>query len=224
MLKRIRSTHILATIIVILTVALGAVLYATSVQPPQPARGPERVVAIKPFEGDSAVWGQNFPRQYDSWLQTQKQIQTTYGGSVDFNRLEKYPAYLTLFAGNPFSKAYDEDRGHFWSLDDVRTTARITDKSPATCYACKSADVPGVINEMGAAEFYKTLFKDAALAAKIQHPTGCADCHNPDTMALTITRPALQEALAAPQVARAFRGFNGYSPAFRAASEEFEKG
>jgi nitrite reductase (cytochrome c-552) len=57
-----------------------------------------------------------------------------------------------------------------------------------------------VINELGAAEFYKTPFLDGTLAAKIQHPIGCADCHNPDTMALTITRPALQEALAAQGV------------------------
>lgn len=198
--KQITSTHILVTIIVILAVALIAILYAINVQPPQQARGPERVVEIKPFEGDSSVWGRNFPRQYDSWRQTQRQVQTTYGGSVDFDRLEKYPAYLTIFAGNPFSKDYDEDRGHFWSLEDVRTTARITDKSPATCYACKSADTASVINEMGPAEFYKTLFKDETLAAKFQHAVGCADCHAPDTMALTITRPALQEALAAQGV------------------------
>jgi nitrite reductase (cytochrome c-552) len=200
MLKRIKSIHILAGLSAILALALGAVLYATGVQPPQPARGPERVVEIKPFEGDSAIWGRNFPRQYDSWLQTQKQVQTTYGGSVDFDRLERYSAYLTLFAGNPFSKDYDEDRGHFWSLEDVRTTGRITEKSPATCYTCKSANVPGVINEMGAAEFYKAPFNDETLAAKLRHPVGCADCHDPDTMALVITRPALAEALAAQGV------------------------
>jgi nitrite reductase (cytochrome c-552) len=32
---------------------------------------PLRVVAIDPDELDPAVWGQNFPRQYDSFLRTQ---------------------------------------------------------------------------------------------------------------------------------------------------------
>ena len=46
--------------------------------------------------------------------------------------------------------------------------------------------------EKGVAEFYKTSFEK--LGPEIVNPIGCADCHDPLTMNLTITRPGLIEA------------------------------
>ncbi len=46
--------------------------------------------------------------------------------------------------------------------------------------------------EMGIENFYKD--KWGALGDEIVNPIGCADCHDPQTMNLTITRPALVEA------------------------------
>jgi nitrite reductase (cytochrome c-552) len=46
--------------------------------------------------------------------------------------------------------------------------------------------------ELGIENFYKT--KWGALGSEIVNPVGCADCHDPVTMNLTITRPALIEA------------------------------
>jgi nitrite reductase (cytochrome c-552) len=48
---------------------------------------------------------------------------------------------------------------------------------------------------MGMAAFDKTLFKD--LGAQITNPIGCANCHEPNTMRLIVTNPALEEALQA---------------------------
>jgi nitrite reductase (cytochrome c-552) len=45
---------------------------------------------------------------------------------------------------------------------------------------------------MGAESFYKATW--ASLGPEITSPIGCGDCHNPDDMTLTITRPALKEA------------------------------
>ena len=45
------------------------------------------------------------------------------------------------------------------------------------------------------AEFDKTLFKD--LGEQIEHPIGCANCHEANTMRLIVTNPALDEALKA---------------------------
>ena len=46
--------------------------------------------------------------------------------------------------------------------------------------------------EMGVKQFYAAKFAD--LKSQITHPIGCFDCHEPNTMKLRITRPALREA------------------------------
>ncbi len=45
---------------------------------------------------------------------------------------------------------------------------------------------------MGAAEFYKAKWED--LGSEVVNNIGCQDCHDPKTMNLRITRPALIEA------------------------------
>ena len=51
------------------------------------------------------------------------------------------------------------------------------------------------MSEMGVAEYYSQKFSD--FGTQVINPIGCADCHNPETMKLTITRPALIEAFEA---------------------------
>lgn len=48
------------------------------------------------------------------------------------------------------------------------------------------------MNELGVANFYKAKLTD--LGDKVVNPIGCQDCHDPKTMNLRITRPALVEA------------------------------
>jgi nitrite reductase (cytochrome c-552) len=48
---------------------------------------------------------------------------------------------------------------------------------------------------MGIKEFYAANFHD--LTKEVTHPIGCQDCHDPNTLKLRITRPALKEAFAA---------------------------
>ena len=52
-------------------------------------------------------------------------IDTTYGGSSQFSWLERDPRQVILFAGYPFSKDYNDDRGHINMLEDVRATKRL---------------------------------------------------------------------------------------------------
>lgn len=149
---------------------------------------------IAPDEPDPAVWGQFFPLHYESYLKTQEMEPTKHGGSMPFDKLEKNPRLLTIFAGNPFSIDYKEERGHFYSLTDAMMTRRLGNAKLGTCMTCKSAAVPRLIMEKGGpAEFYRTPFYDMAEQAK--HPVACADCHDSQTMALRISRPALREAL-----------------------------
>lgn len=187
------TTLILTGIIVVLSALLIGVLIFLRNQP-APQRGVMPVVKIAAMEPDSSIWGQNFPNQYSTFMMTESNnTATTYGGSNPYEKLDKDPMLKTLFAGNPFSKGYGEDRGHANSLTDVENTPRLSDKTPGTCYACKSADNPKLWSEMGMAEYDKTPFKQ--LGEKIEHPIGCANCHDAETMRLIVTNPALEEAL-----------------------------
>ncbi len=194
-MKRTSIVFILSVIIVILTAALVGTLLFIKNQPAS-TRGVAPLTQIDEYEPDSSKWGVNFPNQYSTLKLTEiNKARSTYGGSEPFSKLEDDPRLVTLFAGYGFSKDYNEERGHLNSLTDVRATLRVNETTPGTCYSCKSSDNPRLWAEMGMAEFDKTLFKD--LGAQISNPIGCANCHEPNTMRLIVTNPALEEALQA---------------------------
>jgi nitrite reductase (cytochrome c-552) len=186
---------ILVGIIVLLSaVLIGQFLFISN--QPAPNRGVAPLVDIATNEPNSETWGTNFPNQYSTYLLTgENALKTTYGGSVNFDKLQLDPRLVRIFAGNPFSKGYTEDRGHAWSLTDVRDTKRVNDKTPGTCYSCKASENPGLWTELGMAEYDKTPF--AQLGQRINNPIGCANCHEADTMRLIVTNPALEAALQA---------------------------
>ncbi len=158
---------------------------------------PSMIQPIAEWQPDNSVWGANFPRQYESYLKTKiTDTQTLYGGAVPRDYLADDPRKIILYAGYPFSKDYKQARGHYYALEDVLHTRRIASPFQAgTCMTCKSTDVPRLMNQMGLKEFYASNFHD--LKQEVTHPIGCQDCHDPKTMNLRITRPALLEALTA---------------------------
>lgn len=187
------SYIILAAVIVVLTAGLVGVLVYLKNQPPQ-ERGVAPLIEIEDKEPDSSKWALNFPNQYDTLQNTlTNNTRTKYGGSEKYSKLEDDPRLITLFAGYPFSLEYNEDRGHLNSLTDVREIKRVNEKTAGTCYSCKSAANPRLYEQMGMAEFDKTLF--SVLGEKIDQPIGCANCHEANTMKLAVTNPALDEAL-----------------------------
>jgi nitrite reductase (cytochrome c-552) len=190
-----RSYFILIGVIVILAVGLvGLLLYINS--QPDATRGITPLTEIAAMEPDSEKWGVNFPNQYTTLLKTETNNErTAFGGSEPYSRLEQNPRLVTLFAGYPFSIDYNEERGHLNSLTDVRATGRINEKTPGTCYSCKSADNPTLWDKMTMADYDKTPF--AILGEQIKEPIGCANCHEANTMKLIVTNPALEEALVA---------------------------
>jgi nitrite reductase (cytochrome c-552) len=190
---------ILAGLVIVLAVALvGVLVYAQNQVPAE--RSMQPLVKIAPMEPDSSKWGVNFPNQYDSLMKTKtNNLDTTYGGSSQFSWLERDPRQVTLFAGYPFSKDYNDDRGHANALDDVRATKRLNlshedekKTTHATCYSCKSSDNPGLWKELGM-EAYDKMFFDQ-MTPKINNSIGCANCHEAGTMRLIVTNPALKEA------------------------------
>jgi nitrite reductase (cytochrome c-552) len=158
---------------------------------------PLKVVEISDTELDPAVWGQNFPREYDSFMKTQDDtIKTPYGGSVPYDKLEKFPALKRIWAAMPFSVDYNEERGHYYALTDQKETRRVTEfNQPGACANCHAAEAPLLIEEMGWETFNSTPYLE--LADKMHLGTSCRDCHNPDTMELWISRPAFKNAMEA---------------------------
>lgn len=156
---------------------------------------PLRVVQVAEDELDPAVWGQNFPRQYDSFMRTEDDtISTPYGGSVPYSKLERYPAMVRLWAGYAFAIDHNEERGHFYAQIDQRNTQRVqVVEQPGACVNCHAAEAPQLIADMGWETFNRTPYNE--LKDQLHTGSSCADCHDPVTMDLRITRPALRNAL-----------------------------
>lgn len=172
--------------------ALGAavaVFAVRSLMPPPEER--PALPPIPPGEVDPVVWGQYYPRHLDSYNRGYEMAATAHGGSIPGSKLARMPYLVRLFAGYGFAEEYNEDRGHPYSLDDV-VGIHQKRKPAAVCFTCKTAQLPALLEKYGT-EFYNLPFDQ--VQAEIQHPVACADCHDPNTMALRITRPALIDAL-----------------------------
>jgi nitrite reductase (cytochrome c-552) len=156
-----------------------------------------RVVDVQDGETDPAVWGQNFPHQYSRFMMTEDDTQrTAFGGSVPYNKLDAYPAMRRLWSGYPFAEDFNEERGHFYSLIDQKETRRLAlVEQPGACANCHTGDAPNLIRSMGWEAFNKGPY--STIADSLHAAVTCNDCHDPGTMALRITRPALTAAMEA---------------------------
>ena len=115
----------------VLTVVLAAIaalavtaLLINIFERKQEARNPfYRVVELNNTVADPAVWGKNFPMQYDLYLRTVDMQRSKYGGSeaephspteadprsvVARSKLEQDPRLKTMWAGYAFAKDFRE--------------------------------------------------------------------------------------------------------------------
>lgn len=160
-------------------------------------------VEIAENEPRNEEWGKNFPAEYQSYIQTaDTSFSSLQGGSAMRDVLHEDSRLVVLWAGYGFSKDYNQGRGHYYAITDLHNTLRTGGPKgkgdgpmPATCWTCKSPDVPRLMKEKGVAEFYAGKWADKG--EEVVNPIGCADCHDSKTMKLTITRPALVEAFQA---------------------------
>ncbi|WP_088655075.1 ammonia-forming cytochrome c nitrite reductase [Geofilum rhodophaeum] len=152
------------------------------------------------FEPRNEVWGQNFPRQYQSYMQTaDTSFVSKYNGASLRDALGENPRMVVLWAGYSFSWEYNQPRGHYYAIEDIQQTLRTgspmgdaKSNQPNTCWTCKSPDVPRLMAEHGVAEFYAGTWE--MWGDEVVNHIGCGDCHDAETMNLQITRPALIEA------------------------------
>ncbi len=157
----------------------------------------QMIKKIDKWETRNEVWGESFPKEYETYLKTlDTNFISKYAGSGWRDYLEESPSLVVLWAGYGFSKEYNQARGHAHAINDIRNILRtggaVESPMPATCWSCKSPDVPRMMEVSGTAEFYAMRWLD--LGDEIVNPIGCGDCHEANTMNLKITRPALIEA------------------------------
>ena len=196
--RRGRSTALVVGAFVVgavLFVGVGALLVNIFSHKQEAQTTVVKVVDIEDGETDPAVWGQNFPREYSRFLMTEDDtVRTTYGGSERYDKLARFPAMKRLWNGYAFAVEFNEDRSHFYSLIDQKETQRQeVVKQPGACANCHSGDAPNLIKSMGWEAFNKGPYKD--ISDDLHAAVTCNDCHDPDTMALRITRPAFQNAM-----------------------------
>lgn len=182
----------------------------------QEARNPFfRVVDITDDTEDPAVWGRNFPLQYDTYRRTVDQQRTRYGGSeavprtptdadprsiVAQSRLEEDPRLKRMWAGYAFATDFREERGHAFMLDDQTYTERQqVVQQPGTCMHCH-ASVYVPYKRLGQGDLIRGFevmnrMPYAEARTQVSHPVTCIDCHNPETMQLRVTRPGFMEGI-----------------------------
>src|SRR6476646_8748579 len=202
---------------VLLTI-VGVALLMNIFERKQEARNPfYRVVELTDDTDDPAIWGKNFPLQYDDYKRTVDQVRTRYGGSeveprtptkadprsvVSQSKIEVDPRLKVMWAGYAFAKDFREERGHAYMLDDQTYTERQQAvKQPGTCLNCH-ASIAGPYRKAGDGDLMKGFEKmnqmPFAEARKlVTHPVACIDCHEPTTMQLRVTRPGFIEGMRA---------------------------
>lgn len=156
-------------------------------------------VNITGIESRNEIFAENYPREYESWIKTtDTTFQSEFNGTSVVDVLAAHPEMVVIWAGYAFSKDYTTPRGHMHAIEDVTRTLRTASPmtpdagpQPATCWTCKSPDVPRLMDSLGIAEYYKGTW--ASLGHEVVNPIGCADCHEAETMNLKISRPALIE-------------------------------
>jgi len=186
-----------------------------------------RVVELTDTIDDPAVWGQNFPIQYDAYRRTVDQVRTRYGGSeampkepsevdprsvVAQSRLEEDPRLREFWAGYAFATDFREERGHAYMLSDQEFTQRqVVTKQPGTCINCHASTYVAYRRagngdpQAGFAKLNTMPYAEAR--TQVKHPVSCIDCHDPSSMQLRITRPAFMEGIRRVKAVEGVRDF-----------------
>lgn len=184
-----------------------------------------RLVDLDESSVDPALWGRNFPKEYDGYKRTSESYGTKYGGAgssetLPDQKLDQDPRLKTIFDGYAFALDFRKRRGHAYMLDDQRATKRVTDRPQSgACLHCHAsstvlyreaglkAGAPGSMKAefdspearaqlmAGFQAVGKMPYKEATLLAK--HPVACIDCHDPKTNQLRVTKPGFLNGIVA---------------------------
>jgi nitrite reductase (cytochrome c-552) len=204
-----------AAVLTTLILALLTNIFERKVEARQPF---VRLAEVTEATTDPAVWGRNWPNQYDSYLQTSQPTATQFGGrglgasdsGPAEQKLDRDPWLKRIFAGYAFALDYRDRRGHAFALFDQEQSRRVTERQqPGACLQCHASTVAlyrfaGHGDAQKGFEAVCAMPYAAARALKddhgeplVAHAAACIDCHDPATMSLRVTRPAFIAGIAA---------------------------
>jgi nitrite reductase (cytochrome c-552) len=237
-----RRFVLLTALVATLAAVGGAALLINIFERKQEARNPfYRVVELTDETEDPAVWGKNFPLQYDGYKRTVDQVRTRYGGSealphtptnadprlvVAQSKLEEDPRLKTMWAGYAFAADFREERGHAYMLDDQTFTERQkVVKQPGTCMHCH-ASVYMPYKKLGGGDLIKgfEIMNQMAYTearTKVSHPVACIDCHDSQSMQLRVTRPGFIEGMRALKAGQGVQNYDVNAMATRQEMRSF---
>jgi nitrite reductase (cytochrome c-552) len=206
--KKSGSAGIFVGMIIVVAVAFFAVvaLLNNISERKSEARNPYvRLVEVDEDTTDPAVWGLNWPKQYDSYIRTALKTKTRFGGhggseALPEEKIERDPWLKRMFLGYAFSIDYRDRRGHAYMLSDQEDTERQTKPQSGSCMHCHASIMP-VYRELGDGDALAGMNKTHAMPYQELntmvhdmghgHPVSCVDCHDPDSMQVRVTRPGL---------------------------------
>ena len=231
-----RRFVLLTALVAMLATIGGAALLINIFEKRQEGKNPfYRVVELNDDIEDPAIWGKNFPFQYDDYKRTVDQVRTRYGGSeaeprtptqadprsvVAQSKIEEDPRLKMIWAGYAFARDFREERGHAFMLDDQSYTERQqVVKQPGTCMHCHgSVYIP--YRKLGNGDLIKGFeamnqMPYSEARKLVSHPVACIDCHDPKTMQLRITRPGFIEGMRAFKASQGVQNYDVNSMATR---------
>ncbi len=233
-----KSTLLLAVATLSALVTLGVIALLINVlERKQEGRNPFfRVVELTDDTTDPAIWGKNFPLQYDSYRRTVDMVRTSHGGSealpqapsesdprstVSASKIEADPRLVRMWAGYAFAIDFREERGHAYMLEDQTYTKRVTERSqPGTCVNCHASTYVAY-KEAGDGDIVAGFERMNQMSYEdvrqlVDHPVACIDCHDSQTMALRVTRPAFIEGIRRVKAAEGVENYDVNTMASRA--------
>lgn len=230
------SVKSLALVLVTAVVAFGLLSLLVNIfEHKQEEKNPFfRVVELTDETEDPAVWGKNFPLQYDDYRRTVDMSRTRFGGSeaiprepseedprsvTSQSKLKAIPHLKRMWAGYAFAKDFREERGHAYMLEDQMFTGRQAVPQPGTCLHCHGSMYAAYMR-LGDGDLIAGFEKMNPLpyeeAVKhVNHPVTCLDCHDSQTMQLRVTRPGFIEGIRAAKAAEGVKDYDANTMATR---------
>ena len=96
---------------------------------------------------DLDSWLKAYPTEAAAWKSSSKMLASPsgYGGSIQKERSLAQPEFQVNYKGSAYAVSFKTIRGHVYSWEDISSTKRMTDKTPASCLSCQDARCRGLV-------------------------------------------------------------------------------
>lgn len=182
-MKNDRVKKLLMISVSVLLIVLAAGIFFFNHNNKMVLEGPQGEIATN--ETSAQAWAKFYPAHWDSY-------QANYANTEKPSHFTAKPYLTAIYAGFGFAKEYNEPRAHVYTIEDILAIDPARKKAGASCFTCKSTQVPEMMQKYGE-QYYLMSFDE--IKEEFSEAIGCLDCHDPKTMELRLSRPALIEAL-----------------------------